>query len=138
MRAIFAIVALGCPLIAIAQIAPSFHSGCTIGPQGGMTCSGLGPKPSAAESPNEEGKRGPSVSNLYIRLEPEASFKSTSFPGDCVLLGINAGDLLNEKAPFGHVYLDKNSVTLMPKEQPFRLRNHSSKTVEFQVIEIQR
>jgi hypothetical protein len=138
MRAIFAIVALCCPVIAIAQIAPSFNSGCTIGPQGSMSCGGLGPRPGAAESPNEEGKKGPSLSTLYIRLEPEGTFESRSFPGDCVLIGINGGDLLNEKAPFRHLYLDKDTVTLMPKEQPFRLRNHSSKTVEFQVIEIQR
>ena len=143
MRAIFAIVALCCPVIATAQITTSFNDGCTIGPRGSMMCEGLGPapiprKPGALESPNDEGKRGPSLSTLYIRLEPGASFKSTSFRGDCVLLGINGGGLSNEMAPFRKVDLDKNSVTLMPKELPFRLRNQSSRTVEFRVIEIQR
>ena len=141
MRAIFAIVALCWPAIAIAQIVPSFNWGCTIGPRGGMVCNGLGSgprKPSAVESPNDEGKRGPSLFTLYIRLEPGAPFKSASFPGDCVILGINGGGLSNEMAPFRKVDLEKNSVTLMPRELPFRLRNQSSKTVEFQVIEIRR
>ena len=143
MRTIFAIVALCWPAVAIAQITTSFNSNCTIYPRGGMGCNGLSPapiprKPGALESPNDEGTRGPSLSTLYIRLEPGASFKSTACPGDCVLLGINGGGLSNEMAPFRKVDLDKYSVTLMPKEQPFRLRNQSSKTVEFRVIEIQR
>jgi len=132
MRTIFAIAALCWPAIAIAQVTTSFNSGCTIGPQGSMMCEGLSP------GPRKPGAVGPFLSTLYIRLERGASFKSTSFPGDCVLLGINGGGLSNEMAPFRKVDLDKNIVTLMPKEQPFRLRNQSSKTVEFQVIEIQR
>lgn len=143
MRAIFAIVALCWPAVAIAQITTSFNDGCTINRQGGMMCNGLGPGPSprrpgTLEGPNDEGKKGPSLSTLYIRLEPGASFKSAACPGDCVLLGVNGGGLSNEMAPFRTVDLDKYSVTLMPKEIPFRLRNQSSKTVEFRVIEIRR
>ena len=57
---------------------------------------------------------------------------------DYVLLGINGGDLLNEKTPFRHLSLEKDAVTLMPEGQPFQLRNHSSKTVELRVIEVLR
>ena len=126
--------------MAVAQIASSASYGCTI-VHGGMSCDGLvapSRAPGAAKSPIEESKKGPTLSILDIRLEPGASFKSTSFPGDCVLLGINGGDILNEMAPFRHVDLEKNAMTLMPREQPFMLRNESSKTVEFRVIEIQR
>jgi hypothetical protein len=37
-----------------------------------------------------------------------------------------------------HVSLEKDSVTLMPKEQPFRLRNKGSDDAEFRLIEIRR
>lgn len=53
-------------------------------------------------------------------------------------MSISGGDLLNEKAPFLHVSLEKDNVTLMPKEQPFRLRNKGSDNVEFRMIEIRR
>jgi len=140
MRTTFAIAALCCPVVGMAQIASSASYGCTV-VHGGMNCDGLVASsrvPSVAKSPIEEGKKGPTLSILDIRLEPGASFKSTSFPGDCVLLGINGGGLLNEMPPFRHVDLDRNTATLMPRELPFRLRNNSSKTVEFRVIEIQR
>lgn len=45
---------------------------------------------------------------------------------------------MNEKAPFLHVSLQKDSVSLMPKEQPFRLRNKGSTDVKFRLIQIQR
>ena len=43
---------------------------------------------------------------------------------------------MNEKKPFRNVSLGKGSVTLLPRGKPYRLRNNSSVTVEFRVIEI--
>ena len=36
-----------------------------------------------------------------------------------MIIGINGGDLLNEKAPFLYVALAKDHVTLMPKDKNF-------------------
>lgn len=140
MRTMFAIAALCCPVMAMAQITSSDNLGCTIVAQGGVFCNGLSAVPSkpSAVKPNEEGKKGPTLLLWNITLEPGASFERPYARADYALLGINGGELLNEKTPFLHVSLDKDSVTLMPREQPFRLRNNSSQSVKFRVIEIQR
>ena len=133
MRTMIALAALFGPAIAVAQVTSSENMGCTV-IKGGMSCNG----PSPGLKKFEEGKKGPKLRIWNLKLEPGAAFVQPSALSDCVVLGINGGEVLNEKAPFLHVSLAKNSVILMPKEQPFRLRNTGTESVEFRVIEIQR
>lgn len=134
MRTMIAMAMLFGPAIAVAQVTSSGGMGCTVIAQGGMSCNGLSavPKDSTAEV-----KNGPKLLIWNITLEPGAAFVQSN-RSDYVVLGINGGELLNEKPPFLHVSLEKDSVILMPKEQPFRLRNTGNESVEFRVIEIQR
>jgi len=97
-----------------------------------MGCDGLG------VPPDKWGKDRPRLFVTDMRFEAGASWDFPDASSDYLVLGINGGDLLNEEAPFGHVGLDKGSVTLMPRGKPFRLRNDGSKTVEFRLVEIQR
>jgi hypothetical protein len=143
MRMLVVLLVLCGPAIAAAQIISSGNLGCTVVAPSGMACNGIvaptffgivGPETKT----KEEGQKLPRLFITHFKLEPGAVLDEPSSSSDCLLVGINGGDLLNESAPFHHVSLGKDSVTLMPREQPFRLRNKGSETVEFQMIEIRR
>lgn len=89
-------------------------------------------------SPPEKKDAGPTLFVTHFILNPGAALDQPSSASDCVLVGVNGGRLLNEKAPFLHVSLRRDSVTLMPKERPFRLRNEGLNDVEFRLIEVRR
>jgi hypothetical protein len=74
----------------------------------------------------------------HFRMEPGAAVAEPGPSSDCLIIGINGGDLVNEKPPFLHVSLEKDAVTLMPKGGHFGLRNNSSEGVEFRLLEIRR
>ena len=133
MRMLVVLVALCGPAMATAQITSSRNLGCTVVAPRGMSCNGI-----VSPETKEEGKKLPKLFITDFILEPGAALDQPSSSSDCLLVGINGGDLVNENAPFLHVSLEKDSVTLMPREQPFRLRNKGSDTVEFRLIEIQR
>lgn len=97
-----------------------------------MTCNGPGVPQTERE------KDRPRLIVTDMRLEAGASWNCPDAFSDYLVLGINGGDLINEKPPFLHVSLDEGSVTLLPSGRLFRLRNDGSKMVEFGVIEIQR
>jgi hypothetical protein len=88
-----------------------------------------------------ESELAPRAAKLFVThftIAPGAAVEEPSSSSDCLIIGINGGDLVNEKPPFLHVSLEKDAVTLMPKEQPFRLRNKGSQDVEFRLLEIRR
>jgi len=110
-----------------------FNMGCTVTAAGGMACNGIG-----APETSEEKNKAPRLFVTHFALEPGAALDQPSSSSDCLIMGINGGDLLNERWPRLHVSLEKDSVTLMPREKPFRLRNKGSENVEFRLIEIRR
>ena len=137
MRNMFAIAVLCCPVMAVAQIAPSSGLVCTVSVQGPKAC--IGP-PVIPKDPNNKAAETdlPRLVLTEIRLEAGAAWNIQSTLSDYLIEGINGGTLVNEKTPFRYVSLGKGSVTLLPRGKPFRLRNNSSVTVEFRVIEILR
>lgn len=137
MRTMFAIAVLCCPVMAVAQIAPSSGLVCTVGVRGPMACSG---PPAIPKAPNNKAAETdlPRLVLTEIELEAGAAWNMQSALSDYLIEGINGGTLENEKTPFRHVSLAKGSLTLMPRGEPFRLRNKSTVTVEFRVIEIRR
>jgi hypothetical protein len=134
MRTILAMVALSCPAIAVTQVASSLNQGCTVVAPSGMSCDGIG----AGDAMKDGEKDHPKLIVTDMKLAPGAFFEDPNDHSDCLVLGISGGDLLNEKTPFRHVSLEKNSVSLMPEGMPFRLRNNGSESVEFRLIEIRR
>ena len=133
MRTMLALVALCAPLIATAQVISSANLGCTVVASGGMACNGIGdPETKKGE------KKAPKLFLTHFTLEPGAALDQPSTASDCLIIGINGGDLLNEEMPLLYVSLAKDAITLMPREQPFRLRNKGSGSVEFRMIEIRR
>jgi hypothetical protein len=136
MRTLVALVFLCGPVMATAQLISSENLACTVVAAGGMACNGIG----TAETEKEEKKlpKSPKLLVTHFTLQPGAALDQPSPSSDCLLVGINGGGLLNEKAPFLHVSLERDSVILMPREQLFRLRNKGTDAVEFRLIEIQR
>lgn len=134
MRRMVALLLGLCGPIAFAQITSSGGLGCTV-TASGVAC--MGPTAVPITSKGEENNL-PKLLIARFRLEPGAALEQSNCASDCLILGINGGELVNEKEPFLHVSLEKDSVTLMPREQPFRLRNRSSESVEFRLVEIQR
>jgi mannose-6-phosphate isomerase-like protein (cupin superfamily) len=59
-------------------------------------------------------------------------------PGDDeVIIGMGTGDLENEaKSPHVDVSVSEGSIFLMPKDEPYRLRNVGKQDVEVRVIRI--
>ena len=133
MRLILALVTLYAPAIVTAQVTSSSNLGCTVVAAGGMSCNGIG----IPETKNEE-KKAPKLFVTHFILEPGATLDQPSTSSDCLIIGINGGDLFNDKVPLLHVSLEKDAVTLMPRDQPFRLRNKGSDNVEFRLIEVRR
>jgi len=132
MLRMFSVVVLVSCVMAGAQITSSANLSCTVvAGGGGMACSGLVPHMA-------NGKNLPMLSVTLFTIEPGGVVENRRPSVDLLIIGVNGGDLLNEKPPFLHVLLEKDAVTLMPREHPFRLRNKGSKSVELRLLEVRR
>ena len=135
MRGIFviALAVLSSFVVVQAQVISSHNSGCAVNASGGTTCNGI-----VTPRPKNEEPKLPKLSVTHFTIEPGGAFGSPSSSADFLIIGIQGGDLLNEEAPFRHVSLAKDEMTLLPKGQAFRLRNTTAGKVEFRLVEIQR
>jgi hypothetical protein len=95
MRTMVALVVLLGSAISAAPLTSSENLSCTATAAGGLGCDGIGVVPE-----KQEGKRLPKLFLTHFILEPGAALDQPSSSSDCLLVGINGGDLLNEKAPF--------------------------------------
>jgi hypothetical protein len=128
MRGVFVIalsVLYGC-MVAPAQIISEANLGCTAIAGGGMSCNGIG-----TYDPKYGEQKLPKLLVTHFIIEPGAVLERPSSSTDVVIIGINGGDLLNEKAPSLHVSLAKDDVTLMPKEQEFAYETPPPQTSNF-------
>src|SRR6202051_492923 len=110
MRAMLAVLVLIGPLMTTAQVTSSANLGCTVLAPRGMSCNGI------AVPDTEKGTNLPKLSVTHFTIAPGAEVEEPSSSSDFLIIGINGGDLVNEKPPFRHVSLEKDAVTLMPKE----------------------
>jgi hypothetical protein len=120
------------PKIATAQISSSQNLGCTVTASGGIACNGIG------APDTERDKNQPKLSTVHYIVEPDAALDESTASSDYLIIGISGGDLVNEKPPFRHLFLEKDEVNLLPRGQPFHLRNKTSHDVEVRLIQIQR
>jgi len=98
-----------------------------------MACNGIG----AGETKMQE-KNRPKLFVTHFTIGPGAALDEPDSSSDCLIIGVNGGDLVNEKPPFLHVSLEKDAVVLLPKGVPYLLRNKAAKNVELRLIEIRR
>src|SRR5215475_3373055 len=79
-------------------------------------------------------------SQLFVTrciLAPGAPLNPFVEGRDVLIVGMNNGELVNEKkSPQSHVNISNGSVILMPKEEPYLLRNTGNEKLELLVIEV--
>ena len=84
-----------------------------------------------------------SRSTLFVTrfiLTPGAPLDSqTIVGGEVLIVGRNNGEVINEKkSPPSHITVHDGSVMLMPKEEPYLLRNVGKENLELLVIEVRK
>jgi len=83
------------------------------------------------------GAKGSKVFVTHYRLAPGAPLSTPVEGRDAVIVGMSNGELSNEKkSPPSRVVVSNGSVILMPKEEPYLLRNLGKETLELLMIEI--
>jgi hypothetical protein len=90
------------PAMAAAQVFSSENLACTVVAAGGMACNGIG-----ASGIKGVDKKVPKLFVTHFTLEPGAALDEPSSPSDCLIIGIQGGDLVNEKLPSLHVSLER-------------------------------
>jgi hypothetical protein len=140
----FCLFALPSGHSAKAQVLPTSSGSCTVAASRLEGCdwwSGLGRRKVTTSKPSD--LASDSRSALFVTrfiLAPGAPLDSQSIVGGVVLIvGKNNGEVINEKeTPPSHISVYDGSVMLMPKEEPYLLRNIGKEKVELLVIEVRK
>jgi mannose-6-phosphate isomerase-like protein (cupin superfamily) len=126
-------------LTTTAQIPPSDSGGCGISSSGTVSCSFAGAAP-ISKADGSTGKQSvPADSRdfmvIRIRLSPGAPLTKWVSGEDEIIVGMGKGDLTNEgKSPLVDIPVSEGSVFLMPKDEPYKLRNVGKQDLEVLVI----
>jgi mannose-6-phosphate isomerase-like protein (cupin superfamily) len=112
---------------AAGQVHPASNGSCTVSPSGVMGCQWM------------SGVKGSKLFVTRYKLAPGAPLSTPVDGQDAVIVGINSGELSNEKkSPPSHVNVSDGSVILMPKEEPYLLRNVGKESVDLLLIEVRK
>ena len=122
-----------------AQVLPSSNGSCGISASGVQSCDWISALRKAATT-----KKGDTVAdshpNLFVTrfvLAPGAPLNPLVEGTDVLIVGMNNGELVNEKkSPQSHVTVSNGLVMLMPKQEPYLLRNVGKENLELLVIEV--
>ena len=126
-----------------AQVSPSSSGGCSISASGLMDCDWAstielrrtGTKKTTAHSANE--RRKPYVTRCI--LAPGAPLNPLVKGREVLIVGMNDGEVINEKmSPQKHVTVAKGLVMLMPKNEPYLLRNVGKESLDLLVVEVEK
>lgn len=127
-------------LAAPAQIRPISNGSCRVSASGLESCnwmSGISvakANPSKIPNTSEDGQTKLFVTR-YI-LAPGAPLKPP-VEGNALVVGMTSGELANEnKSPQNRLYVTNGSVILMPKQEPYLLRNVGKQSLEVLLIEL--
>jgi mannose-6-phosphate isomerase-like protein (cupin superfamily) len=140
----FSLFALLSGLTAMAQVLPTSSGSCSIAASGLQGCnwmSGVSLRKATASKTTDLADN--SRSALFVTrfiLAPGAPLDSrTIVGGEVLIVGRNNGEVINEKkSPPSHINVYDGSVMLMPKEEPYLLRNIGKESVELLVIEVRK
>ena len=127
------VLALCCCLTAACQIFPNGGCGCGLS-SSAVSCScASGMNTSKASVPVD----GSQLIETRVRLAPGALLTKWIPADDEIIIGMGSGQLSNEaKSPTVDVSVAEGSMFLMPKGEPYRLRNVGKQDVEVRVIRI--
>ena len=121
---------------ATAQILPTSNGSCRVTASGLESCNWMSGVSHEKAHNDTDGPR----SQLFVTrciLAPGAPLNPSVEGRDVLIVGMNNGELVNEKkSPQSHVNVSTGLVILMPKEEPYLLRNTGKEKLELLVIEV--
>ena len=126
-----------------AQVLPSSSGGCSISFSGLMDCDWAstielrrtGTKKTAAHTAHE--RRELLVTRCV--LAPGAPLNPLVKGREVLIVGMNDGEVINEMmSPKKHVAIWKGLVMLMPKKEPYLLRNIGKESLDLLVVEVRK
>lgn len=135
------------------QEMPTSYLSCGVSASALMECEGLSTplirwkNSEASKLPPETSKVPPEVSKLppkgvfvmRVNLSPGALLPRIFDGDDILIVGMCDGELANEaKAAKTHVNITNGFVMLMPKEEPYLLRNIGQKDLDLVLIEVKK
>ncbi len=131
------------PFAATAQVLPTSNGSCGVGANGLHTCSWLSGVSQPREAATKTTHQADDVrSELYVTrftLVPGAPLEALIEGREVLIVGMNNGELLNEKKlPPAHVDVRNGLVMLMPKDEPYLLRNVGKTNLELLMIEVRK
>lgn len=128
-----------------AQVLPTSNGSCTVAASGLQGCNWISAvtlrRKVTTNKPTD--LANDSRSALFITrfiLAPGAPLDSrTIVGGEVLIVGRNQGEVINEKkSPPSHISVYDGSVMLMPKEEPYLLRNIGKENIDLLVIEVRK
>jgi mannose-6-phosphate isomerase-like protein (cupin superfamily) len=127
-----------------AQVLPTSSGSCGISASGAMGCNWMSGIDLRRKT--DGGKTADNAaderSKLFVTrcvLAPGAPLNPLVEGHDVLIVGMNKGELVNEKkSPQSHVNISNGSVMLMPKEEPYLLRNIGKENLELLLIDVRK
>jgi len=125
-----------------AQVLPTSNGSCGISASGAESCDWMSAITLRKAEPMKTADTADSRPKLFVTrciLAPGAPLNPLVEGTDVLIVGMNSGELVNEKkSPQSHVNVSSGSVMLMPKEEPYLLRNIGKENLELLVIEVRK
>jgi mannose-6-phosphate isomerase-like protein (cupin superfamily) len=128
---------------ATTQVLPKSDGSCSVSASGVYACNWMSAPPNQKTDGN--GRINPPAderTQLFVTrfvLAEGASLRPLVEGHDVLIFGINDGELINEKkSPATHINVRNGLVFLMPKDEPYLLRNVGKQSVELLVVEMRK
>jgi len=140
----FFLFALISGLAATAQVLPASSGSCSVGASGLLDCDWISAinlrKATASKTTDSPDNSRSALFVTLLLLAPGAPLDSQSIVGGEVLIvGRNKGEVVNEKkSPPAHINVYDGSDMLMPREEPYLLRNVGKESAKLFVIEVRK
>ena len=127
-------------LATTAQIVPNGGCGCTVSSSAvGCGCAGAGGKKTGSAGKQSLPSDRPQLIDTLVTLLPGALLTRWVLGDDELFIGMGKGELVNEaKSPPAEIPVSEGSIFLMPKDEPYKLRNVGKDDVKVRVIRIHR
>jgi hypothetical protein len=126
-----------------AQVLPTSNGSCGISASGVESCNWISAitlrNAGTTKTPDTAADLRPKLFVTRCILVPGAPLSPLVEGTDVLIVGMNKGELVNEKkSPQSHVNVSSGLVMLMPKEEPYLLRNTGKENLDLLVIEIRK
>jgi hypothetical protein len=126
---------------ATAQTMPTSSGSCGVSGSGLMSCDWLSSPPVKfnTDSTNRDKPVPKGVFVTRFRLAPDAPLHCTIEGHDVLIVAMSDGEIVNEaKTPLTRLNVTNGLVMLMPKEEPYLLRNTGRQTLDLLVIDVRK